>query len=719
MLNHDDKPMKRLGGRTASPHLAAGLRWFQRRLVLMTVFVWFGCAALADDAPEILWMRGGAGQQITSLDMSANGSLLVSGDIFELVKIWRLPDGVMLRTLEGHSNVVENVALSPDDSLVASIDAGGTLKLWNVQDGTLRWSVTAEFSNLNLVRFAPDGLTIATSGGDKIVRLWRVADGAFIREMAGHSQPVQGIDFSPDGQLLISTAWDRLLQVWRVSDGLLVGTIDNVFRGWSAAFSPDNATVAVGSSRHVRIWRISDGSLVHVLTNHTANVISVRFSADGSTLAAGDVRGAVKLWNVASETAQDIYPESTTAVMTAHPVALSGDATALVFNTPGQSLKLWRSNNPSQLGTISAYNYFARSVSFSPDGRLLATAGAGERVHVFRTADGSPDPILEDVSPTIGRVVAFSPDGTLLAGGDNSGQITLWRVNDGQLVRQIPAHAASPESIVALAFSPDSTLIASGGADAVAKIWHVADGSPLRSLSGHSLNIYTLAFSPQGDLLVSGSGDTTLKLWRVADGNLNYTLTNHTDLVVSAAFSPDGTTLASGCFDGTARLWNVTDGSNVGTLQDGFAVRGLAYTSDGNHLFTAGAAAFPGLRGTLRIWHLPDGTNVQTFSRELAFPTTLRVSSDQRFIAYGRYDGTVVLAKNPLAPPLGPQLSLQRSAPEWLLRVTGISGTNLTMQTSSNLVDWSDANQFPNPPNTLDLPLTLDSSRRFYRALQR
>ena len=123
--------------------------------------------------------------------------------------------------------------------------------------------------------------------------------------------------------------------------------------------------------------------------------------------------------------------------------------------------------------------------------------------------------------------------------------------------------------------------------------------------------------------------------------------------------------------------------------------------------------------GTLRIWHLPDASNVQTFSRELAFPTTMSLSADQRFIAYGRFDGSVVLAKNPLAPPLGPQLSLQRSAPEWLLRVTGISGTNLTMQTSSNLVNWSDVNQFSNPPNTLDVPLTFGSSNRFYRAVQR
>ncbi|PYK97175.1 MAG: hypothetical protein DME19_17135, partial [Verrucomicrobia bacterium] len=490
--------MSRIGGGIV-------LRRLQGLLPSITAFVWLGCAAIAEDAPDILWMHGGAGEQFTSLAMSANGSLLVSGDAYGLVKIWRLSDGFLLRTFEGHTNFVENVALSPDESVVASIDSGGALKLWNTQDATLRWSIKAESGNLNLVRFAPDGQTIATSGGDKIIRLWRVPDGTLIHELVAHSQPVSGIDFSPDGQKLVSTSWDRSLLVWRVSDGLLLGMIDNVFRGWAVAFSPDNTTAAVASSKHVRIWNINDGSLAHILTNYESTVISVAYSADGSTLAAGDVKGTVKLWNVSSETAQDIYPYQNTLSMSSHPVTLSGDATVMAFNTPEQSLKLWRAGNPSGLTTITAYRQFVSSVALSPDGRLLATAGGGERVHVYRTSDGLADPVLEDVSPSNGWQVAFSPDGKLLAGGDNTGQIKLWRTSDGQSARQIAAHTATAESITALAFSPDSTLIASGGADSLVKIWRVADGLPLYSLSGHTGAIYALAFSRQGDLLASGS----------------------------------------------------------------------------------------------------------------------------------------------------------------------------------------------------------------------
>jgi len=65
--------------------------------------------SFAADAPDILWMRGGAGFQFSSLDISADGSLLVSGDANGQVKLWRSLEGLLIRTLEGHSNYVESV----------------------------------------------------------------------------------------------------------------------------------------------------------------------------------------------------------------------------------------------------------------------------------------------------------------------------------------------------------------------------------------------------------------------------------------------------------------------------------------------------------------------------------------------------------------------------------------------------------------------------------
>jgi len=91
--------------------------------------------SIAADAPDILWMRGGLGFQFSSLDISADGALLVSGDANGQVKLWRSLEGLIIRTMEGHSNFVEGVAFSPGANLVGSIDAGGILKVWRAGDG--------------------------------------------------------------------------------------------------------------------------------------------------------------------------------------------------------------------------------------------------------------------------------------------------------------------------------------------------------------------------------------------------------------------------------------------------------------------------------------------------------------------------------------------------------------------------------------------------------
>jgi WD40 repeat protein len=68
------------------------------------------------------------------------------------------------------------------------------------------------------------------------------------------------------------------------------------------------------------------------------------------------------------------------------------------------------------------------------------------------------------------RTLAFSPDGKLLAAGRLDGRIRLWRVDTGTLLRDLPAH---DRAVTALAFSPDGRLLASGARDTTMLLWDV------------------------------------------------------------------------------------------------------------------------------------------------------------------------------------------------------------------------------------------------------
>jgi hypothetical protein len=85
------------------------------------------------------------------------------------IKLWRVSDGALLRTLEGHTGGVTSVAFSPDGSMIASGSGDGTIKLWRVSDGALLKTYDEETVNVYPVAFSPDGLLLAWARADATV----------------------------------------------------------------------------------------------------------------------------------------------------------------------------------------------------------------------------------------------------------------------------------------------------------------------------------------------------------------------------------------------------------------------------------------------------------------------------------------------------------------------------------------------------------------------
>jgi tetratricopeptide (TPR) repeat protein/DNA-binding beta-propeller fold protein YncE len=250
------------------------------------------------------------------------------------------------------------------------------------------------------------------------------------------------------------------------------------------------------------------------------------------------------------------------------------------------------------LKTLKGHADNVRSVSFSPDGKHLASGSSDKTIKLWSITDGNLIKTLEGHSNGV-MSVAFSPDGKYIASGSSDKTIKLWSIPAGNLIKTLEGHS---NGVMSVAFSPDGKYIASGSSDKTIKLWSIPAGNLIKTLEGHADNVRSVAFSPDRKYLASGSWDKTIKLWSITDGNLIKTLTGHTYHVFSVAFSPDGKYLASGGGDNTIKLWSITAGNLIKTLEGhAYNVFSVAFSPNGKYLASGGGD------NTIKLWGIPRG----------------------------------------------------------------------------------------------------------------
>lgn len=306
--------------------------------------------------------------------------------------------------LEGHSSAVTSLAFTSDGTDLVSASWDGTVRVWDVVAKTEKRVATRNSTAFFSIAHSRDGRFFAIGGDDGRLSIWDTSGPRPLHVLASGSRVVRALALSPDRKTLAS------------KDRKAVGS-----PGWYTT---------------VRLWDIASGRPLVDLLGHSDVVTGAVFTPEGRTLVTSSLDGTIRLWDVASGRG------------TGELVVRSSDAAEAALGRPRAIVGL----------------------AMTPDGKTLAAGGYDYcAIRLWNLADGSELPSLR--GHTVGvRSLSFSPDGRYLASAGGDHTVRLWDWRSGQVVASSPGHAGW---VKALAYSPDGARIAAGGDDGSIRIWDV------------------------------------------------------------------------------------------------------------------------------------------------------------------------------------------------------------------------------------------------------
>ncbi|GAB0108467.1 hypothetical protein JMUB6875_74840 [Nocardia sp. JMUB6875] len=264
-----------------------------------------------------------------------------------------------------------------------------------------RRKVVDSRSTCHDIDFTPDGSRFATAVGHGAAKLWDAATGDEVAQLANVGA-VHGVRFSPNGKLLATLDEGRVLLYDSQSGGdprAVISTYDFA----RCSFSPDGVFLATTTRREgeIRIWNMDGEDQFRTIPTNRA--FWLEWDPRGDRFATINMDGDIALWDIRAAIRSRAFRH-----------------------------RDWRRSAHASKEANSARGD-ARSLTFSPDGRLFATVTGDNTIRIWNPDTGS---CLHTIThDTITTRAAFSPDGRLIATAARDKTIQLWELNPSEITR--------------------------------------------------------------------------------------------------------------------------------------------------------------------------------------------------------------------------------------------------------------------------------------------
>jgi WD40 repeat protein len=605
------------------------------------------------------------------LDFSVDGKTLISAGRDRELRIWDVASAKLTRKvpLRGDLGPTTGTAMSADGKLFAGHDAA-SLIIWDAESGQelSRLPAPTWAGRPSHLHFSADGQALV--GADlnlTEVRIWKWKilnemtlkvprpDGMFRLDSTTH------LAVSPNGRhVATSPHMSEPLIVWDAVSGKQLCKIE--VTASVSAFSPGGELLGVVKSdlaaqnkSSLCLYGVPAGNLVKEIPLSSKGFFWwIAFSLDGATVLPVDTEG---MYAFDIRSGKEMQSYAVTNAGRQRMACYSPDGRVLASMGAGR-IRLWDTKTGTELNERAGSIEPVYGVAYSPDGRILATGAWVEpRLHLWDSTTGRSLRALNPKWDTgYVRQLAFSKDGQTLVVSRHAGEIAFLNAATGQIERTLRLPNPRPKLWAETHYyylSPDGQRavtvdrIVSNPERVQVSVWGTNPVELLHSESFSEIGKRAYANLSHGIAFITPNG-----IMSTDAANGSFKLLVAGDWSAPLASSPAGTLLAAPeKLAGAAQsihVWDAATGKTVVQIKAAFPMQ-MALTPDERTLLTCDGSG-------LHLWDLASNSERHTiaFPKEfrlaaaggpgsMSFVRALVVSPDSRQATTALEDGTLLV----------------------------------------------------------------------------
>lgn len=600
------------------------------------------------DTNEIIYKIPGDGEVITNLTITPDGSYLAMISQSQLLRIFDLNKGSVIKNFKLSSPVYIS-SVDSTSSLFAFGGSDGVITVWDIENGYVTHSLKGHGTTICSLTFHGElnSQDWRLASGDTMgtVKIWDLVKRRCIHTLKDHNTAVRGVGFDQDGDLFISGGRDNVVIIYNTKNFKTINTFpinEQIEAAGFVSLIDDRQYFYTGGLENVlKIWDIKSGEMIgrspiplktneelliidviKLYNNNLYLVISdqtlIELDLQELTPGHGHGHGQGQGDEIVEFPIVKRIAGNQGIIADIKYVGPEFNLLAMATNSP--ALRIVDIEKPLELRVYEGHTDILNAVDVSTDGKWIATASKDNEARLWRW-NGE----LQDFEPFArfqghaGAITAISlsksqNEPKFLITGSSDLTIKKWKIPNtpNSIVKTSEyTRRAHDKDINSIDVSPNDEYFATASYDKLGKVWQTDSGETIGVLKGHKRGLWDINFYKFDKLIVTGSGDKTIKVWSLLDFSCKKTLEGHTNSVQRVKFfNREHPQLLSCGADGLIKLWDYKQGEIIKSLDNhDQRIWAMDLKNDGEYFTTADAD------GKLSFW--TDNTEEEVKFKEL------------------------------------------------------------------------------------------------------